>query len=143
MSRQTIFVLGLIGSILGIVGSIIWLFIGAYFFGAMVDYNFPDNAPLSDTALGLGGVLSFFQSGLTISGFIITLVKSTPSSLNNGLKNSGIWLLVVGIVCAVINLYNLVPTALLIIAGALAMSLDKNEAKNGLDEEQSISMTIP
>ncbi|MBS4174232.1 hypothetical protein [Bacillus sp. FJAT-49736] len=126
MNKQGIFVMGLIGSILGILGSIVWLFIGTFFYGGMIDYDNPSD-DVSDAALGLGLIFSFLQSGITISGFIITLVKSTPGSMEKkGLRNAGIWLLVVGIVCLVMNLFNLIPAILIIVAGALAIGSAKS-----------------
>ena len=127
MGKTGIFVLGLIGSILGMLGSIFWMFIGTFFFAGMIDYELPTSAPITDEAFVGGLLIAGIQSLITISMFIVTLVKSTPVSLDKGMKNSGIWLLVLGIVGAVINIINLVPCILLIIAGALGLQGAKHE----------------
>lgn len=121
MNKTAVFVLGLIGSILGILGSIFWILFGAGFIGGIVDHDLPLDAPLTGVALAVGFIISITQSVITISLFIVALVKSTPFSLDKGMKSSGVWLLVIGVVTVIINLFHIIPCVLIIIAGALSL----------------------
>lgn len=132
MNKTSIFVLGLIGSIIGILGSLVWMFIGTFFIAGMIDSDLPLDAPLTDGAFAGGLIIAVAQGILTIAMFIMTLIKSTPQSLAKGMKNSGVWLLVLGIISAIFNLFNLIPCVLLIIAGALGL---QGAAKQKEDSE--------
>lgn len=142
LNKTGIFILGLIGSIMGILGSVIWMFWGTFFFGGMFDHDQPINAPLTDGALTGGLIVAGIQSIITISFFIVTLIKSTPTSLDKGLKNSAIWLLVLGILICVLNIFHLIPCTLLIIAGALGLQganrLDSESPNKELTDEKTI-----
>lgn len=125
MKKHTsIFVLGLIGSILGLVGSLTWFATGtgfwAGFYDGLMGYDY--SGSLSDNAIGFGVFFAFVQSAITIAAFILTLIKSIPSKLEKSLHNSGIWLLTLGIITLVINISLIVPSILVIIAGSLALS---------------------
>ncbi|WP_079528210.1 hypothetical protein [Halobacillus hunanensis] len=139
MNKTGIFVLGLIGSILGMIGSIMWFFFGTYFFAGIVDADQPYYAPLTDGALGIGLIVSITQGVLTIAIFIITLVKSTPGSLDGGVKNSGVWLLVLGIIGAIINLFHLIPCVLIIIAGSIALINASKEKEQVVEQREGNS----
>jgi len=124
MKHTSSFVLGLVGSILGIIGSCIWILLGISFWGGfylgMTGQMHVDI--LTDEALGFGFIIAMIQSALTIAFFIVGIVKSTPGSLEKNTRGSGIWLLVIGIVEIVINLTLFIPGILLIIAGSIAIS---------------------
>ncbi|MFD1039244.1 hypothetical protein ACFQ3N_12700 [Virgibacillus byunsanensis] len=115
MNKTYIYLMGLIGSIIGILGSIIWIALGPSFLGGKIDSN------LTDDALETGLLIAVIQSAITISFFIVTLVKSTPDHLDNELKKTGTWLLVVGIGNSLVNLFQLLPGILLITAGIFSI----------------------
>lgn len=127
MNKTAIFVMGLIGSIIGMVGTVFWFGLGPYFFGGMVDWDMPLDAPLTEDALTIGTTIVIIQSIITLAVFVVGLVKSTPSSLDRGLKNSGVWLLVLGICMIFINVVHIISAILYIIAGAVALQRAVNE----------------
>lgn len=134
MNKTTVFVLGLIGSVLGMLGTLIWMYFGSFFFAGMIDHDLPLDAPLTDTALFGGLFIAGFQSLITFPLFIMALVKSTPGSISKGYKNSGVWLLVTGIIICVINLFHIIPGVLLIVAGAIGLQGANKEERELLEE---------
>jgi hypothetical protein len=120
--------LGLTGSILGLIGSLGWLFLGSYmwggfFMGASGDYF------ITDAQLGGGFIISLIQSLITIAGFVITLVRSIRIGAGNARKN-GLWILWLGIGILVVNASLFIPCILLIIASVFAMN-SKNNIEKG------------
>lgn len=135
MNKNSIFVLGLIGSILGILASFFWLFFGTFFMSAFIagfmEELTQENVPMTAGNMVPGLSIALVQSGITIAAFIITLVKTTPSSLRKGVKNSGVWTLVLGIVTFVVNPLHITSSVLLVIAAIFAMnSVDGENESN-------------
>lgn len=112
------------GSIIGILGSAIWVYLGTFILGGWIEEGKQTSSQLSDQAMIVGFLIAFVQSIITISFFIVTLVKSTPENLDNALRNTGKWFLIVGIGIALINFFQLLPSILLIMAGAFSIRRD-------------------
>jgi hypothetical protein len=118
--KNTAFGFGLAGSILGLLGSLIWLYVGTYtwggfFMGASGDYY------ITDGQFGLGFLVTLLQSIITAAGFGITLFRSLPRNIERNPRKTGLWILWLGIVILVINISLFIPCILLIIAGVVAM----------------------
>ena len=123
------FGLGLVGSILGLLWSLIWLYVGSYtwggfFMGASGDYV------ITDSQLGFGFLVSLLQSLITAAGFGVVLFRSLPRNIERNPRKTGIWILWLGIGILVVNASQFIPCILLIIAGVVAMN-DKNNAGKG------------
>ncbi|UFT99536.1 hypothetical protein KO561_00650 [Radiobacillus kanasensis] len=120
MKYTTEFILGLVGSILGLLFSVIWLFLGIEFWGGFVSgvLGEPDDF-VSDSAYGLGFLINIVQVFLLLAIYIVGIIFSVPSIMAKNVKRSGILLLTGGIVALVINIASVIPSVLLIVAGSL------------------------
>lgn len=123
MNRTAVFILGLAGSVFGILGSLLWVFMGTSFWAhAFIGI---DNF-YGDDAYGLGIIISLFQLACTFPFFIVTLIKSLPDNLEKNLSHSSKWFLAVGILTLIFNLFLFIPSVLLIIAGAMNLKQNKH-----------------
>jgi len=129
LNYKPIFVMGLISSILGILGSFLTGFLVTFFVAGIADYNQPISADITTGAMTIGLTVAIIQGLITLFLCVMTLIKSKPSSLEKGLKNSGIWLLTCGIILIFVNIFQLVSIVLNIIAGIMAIS-ESNKQKN-------------
>ncbi|MDL4843195.1 hypothetical protein [Aquibacillus rhizosphaerae] len=120
MKHTTEFILGLIGSVLGILFTIIWFFAGIEFWATFSSgfLGEPDNI-VSDEAYGIGLIITLFQVFILSAVYIVSCIFSIPSFLEKSSKRSGIILLIGGILALIVNVASLIPSALLIIAGGL------------------------
>lgn len=122
------FVLGLIGSILGLLGIVCYVAINIYilFVGSFWNFKMEPVAPSPPFVLLLLFSLLPF---LSLSFFIVSLIKCLPRNLENYPRKNGLWLLWIGIgtgiVSGIINPLTLIPSILLIIAGVLAIVKSK------------------
>jgi len=128
MANKT-FGFGLAGSILGLIGSLIWLYMGSHFWGG-VFMGASGEYYMTDGQLGLGFIISLLQSLITAAGFGITLFRSLPRNVERNPKKTGIWIMWLGIAILVVNISLFIPCILLIISGVVAMN-DKNNVGNG------------
>ncbi|MCZ0703427.1 hypothetical protein J2T56_001696 [Natronobacillus azotifigens] len=134
MNKKPVFVMSLIGAILGMVGSLFWMFMGTFFIGGMVDYDQPLDAPLTDRALQIGLTVAGIQTVIAITLFVIGLVKAIRANNFVQLKNTGTWLLVSGIILLFVNIFHLIPSILFIIAGSNAISQSSRYAAQEIQE---------
>lgn len=132
MNNNSVFVLSLIGSILGILVSILWLIFGTMllsgFIVGIMELMTQEPVAVTGSILAPGFLIAFFQSGITIAAFIVSIVKGVPGKLKKNLKSSGFWILGSGIIALVINPIQTISSILLIIAGSIAI-------KNAGDED--------
>jgi len=127
MKRTTEFILGLSGSILGLLGALFWLYMGTYFWAGFISGS---AGGYLDDYVGKGFVIAFIQFILTVPFLIMTLLKSLTPTIEQQTVQSGKWMLVVGIVILFLNAFLLVSSALLIVAGSLCLrkpSLTQNQ----------------
>lgn len=120
---------GLAGSILGLIGSLVWLFLGSYIWGGFF-MGWSGDYIITDGQLGGGFLVSLLQSLITAAGFGITLFRSLPRNVERNPRKTGIWILWLGIGILVINISLFIPCVLLIIAGIVAMNT-KNDVEKG------------
>lgn len=139
LNKKYIYLMALIGSTLGILGSVIWVYYGTSIVGGWIEDDIQAASPLSDKAMKAGLLIAFIQSIITISFFIVALVKSTPENLEIELKNTGMWLLVIGIGNVVINFFQWIPCILLIAAGAFSIREAKKLETDNADNETESS----
>ena len=129
--KNTVFGFGLVGSVVGLLGSLIWIFLGtdiwSAFFMGVSGFDYP-----TDANYGFGLIVSLFQSLITSAGFGITLFRSLPRNVERNPRRTGLWILLLGIGIFVINLSLFIPCILLIIAGVVAMNGKNNSEKAGL-----------
>jgi hypothetical protein len=125
LKYNTEFLLGLIGSTLGILGSVLWLFFGTSF----IAYFATDGNPL-DSDYALAFVISLIQLFLTLPFFIVTLIKALPQHIEKTPVNSGRWLLTIGIISFFLNIFLLIPSVLLIVSGSMCFKNIKNMSNN-------------
>lgn len=111
---------GLAGSILGLIGSLVWLFLGSYIWGGFF-MGWSGDYIITDGQLGGGFLVSLLQSLITAGGFVIALVISIRSRSGNSRK-TGLWLLWLGIGTLVVNPSLFIPCILLIIASVFALN---------------------
>lgn len=136
MNKNYIYLMALIGSIMGILGSVSWVYYGTSFIGGWIEGDIQSNPfQLPDNAMKTGLIIAFIQSIITISFFIVTLVKSTPENLENKTRLTGMWFLWVGIGIAVINFFHLIPCILLIVAGTYSIKETKETDDHTTDRE--------
>ena len=124
---------GLSGSILGLLGSLFWLYLGTYAIGGFImgasgDYY------ITDGQMGLGFLIALFQSLITAVGFGIALFRSLPSNIGRNPRKGGLWIMWLGIGTLVVNASLFIPCILLIIAGVIAMN-GKNNIEKGNGNE--------
>ncbi|MCK1982193.1 MULTISPECIES: hypothetical protein [Peribacillus] len=128
--KNTTFIVGLIGSVLGLLGSLIWLFLGTNFWGG-VFMGASGDYYITDGQYGLGFIVTLFQSLITAAGFGIALFKSLPKNIEVNQRKNGLWLLWLGIGIFVINISLFIPCILLVIAGVVAMGTKNQETIQG------------
>lgn len=128
--KNTAFGFGLAGSILGLIGSLIWLFLGTNFWGG-VFMGASGDYYITDGQYGLGFIVTLFQSLITAIGFGITLFRSLPGNIERNPRKGGLWILCLGIGIAVVNISLFVPCILLVISGVVAMN-GKNNIEKGI-----------
>ncbi|MFC4558250.1 hypothetical protein ACFO3D_08490 [Virgibacillus kekensis] len=121
MNDKYIHQMALAGSALGIVGSVLWVYYGTLFIGGWIEGDMKNSLTLTDSALRTGLIIAFIQSVVSIAFFIVTLVKTTRWHIEVNSIHTGKWFLYSGIGIAVINLFQLVPCALLITAGVFCL----------------------
>ncbi|MCA0171922.1 hypothetical protein [Bacillus sp. RAR_GA_16] len=130
VDRHAEYILGLLGAIFGLVGTLIWLFVDSFIWGSFIDgfrgINL-DSDDISEGSLNIGIILSIIQSILLISFYIVALVKALPSNLQKNHRKSGFWILFIGIGTTIFNFFMLLPGILLIISGSLALREKKGE----------------
>lgn len=126
--KNMAFGFSLAGSILGLLGSFIWLFLGTsiwagFFYGLSGSYN------VSDAQMGGGFILSLLQSAITTTGFIIALIKGLPKNIEVNPRKNGLWILWCAIAIGIVNLSLFIPCILLGVAAVVAINGGKNKVK--------------
>lgn len=118
------YVLGLIGSILGLLGIVFYVLINIYILmvGSFLNFDMKmEPVTQSPPLVLLFSVLPF----LSLSFFIVSLIKCLPRNLKNYPKKNGLWLLWIGIGTGIVSgitfIFMLIPSIILIIAGVLAI----------------------
>ena len=119
--NNKVFGFGLTGSILGLLGSLFWLYLGSYMWGGFF-MGYSGDYFITDGQLGGGFLISLFQSLITAVGFGIALFRSLPSNIGRNPRKGGLWIMWLGIGTLVVNASLFIPCILLIIAGVIAMN---------------------
>ncbi|ADU32018.1 hypothetical protein [Evansella cellulosilytica] len=112
------FILGLIGSILGFIFAIIWLFMGTGFWAHFI-FGFQGGWYMDDSLFVVGFFIAAFQSIVLIGIYICSVIFSIPSNIEKNQKRSSIILIVGGSVALIINIASLIPSVLILISGIL------------------------
>jgi len=123
MKYQGSFVLGVIGSILGMLLSLIWMEVGTEFWANMFSKAAGNGTSweIPSTHFSIGFIIAGFQCMVTYVFFVVAFSKSFPKILAADPRKNGRWLLMVGIGTAIVNLFLLFPSILLIIAGTMVL----------------------
>ncbi|WP_262174245.1 hypothetical protein [Saccharococcus sp. Marseille-Q5394] len=136
MGHTPTFVLGLVGSIMAILGCMLWIWQGTFFWAGFIEgIKQIEGEELLDESIRIGFIIAGIQTLLTLPFYIVTLVKSCSSK---SLRSVGLWLLIVGIATLLINVFHIIPCILLIIAGILALIKEKGSK----DDEEVTSFRV-
>jgi hypothetical protein len=150
-------ILGVGGSVLGMILSLIWMNVGSelwanvlietmgfkgtfefnpsyftiglIFWGNVITGGGAENPlDIPPTYLSVGFLIASFQCFIAYILYVITLAKSLPKRLEKNSRVNGRWLKWVGIVTFIINPFLLIPCLMLFTAGSMSLKR-KRETK--------------
>lgn len=132
MKFRVSFVSGFIGAILGMLGSLIWMELGAGLWANALSEaaGIESSSDIPPSYLSIGFIISGFQSFVTYVFYIVALAKSLPKSIEANPRKNGLWLLWIGIGTGIFNVFLLLPCILLIVAGTIAL---KRKVESGMN----------
>ncbi|MCD7035085.1 hypothetical protein LRR81_12580 [Metabacillus sp. GX 13764] len=127
MYKQSVFILGLIGSILGVIG-IFSSFIFLVVIWGFIMQGTAGGEEVTDSQMRLAVFLAVLQSVLAFSAIIASFVLSLPLMLKKNQKLSGSWLIGLSIFLFICDALLIIPAGLLLAAGILGVQ-DKSKGK--------------
>lgn len=138
MYKTSVFVLGLIGSIIGMISTFVGFFIGmAFWTGVFKSIIGTDQLADTSSEWGFGITISSIQTILTMGAFVAALVLCLPGMLRKDQKRSGAWMIGLGIFSVICNITLLVPGILVLVGGILGVQ--KQEITSLPQETERIS----
>lgn len=130
--KNTTFILCLAGLILGLIWSMIWIFMGTDFWADFLSAAAGvDGFGIPDEYYGYGFFVTLIQTVIPIVAFVISLIMSLPKNLAVNPRKNGLWIMWIGIGTFVVNISFILPCILLVIAGAVTLG-EKSNIEKGI-----------
>ncbi|WP_026575577.1 hypothetical protein [Bacillus sp. UNC438CL73TsuS30] len=124
-------ILGVCGSVIGMILSLIWMNVGSKIWGnVLYGGGIGKHSAIPPTYFSVGFLIASFQCFIAYFLYVITLAKSLPKRLEKNSRVNGLWLTWVGIVTFIINPFLLIPCLMLFTAGSMTLKRNRESGMN-------------